>query len=56
MDFLMALKAQARKMLSASQIRALKLIESKVFGLLYRNNLRRLAVAFGFDKEGRHFF
>lgn len=31
-------------------------IASKVYGLLYGNNLRRLALAFRSDKEGEHFY
>lgn len=56
MDYLALLKAQAEKRLSDSQLQALRPLASKVFGLLYRNNLRRLAVAFGTDKEGSHFY
>lgn len=48
-----ALNSQAKKILNESQIRASKHI---VYSLLYGNNLRRLAVAFGTDKEGSHFY
>jgi len=48
-----ALKAQVKKMLSDSQLKALK---HTVYSLLYRNNLRKMAVAFGTDKEGSHFY
>jgi len=48
-----ALKAQVKKILSDSQIRATKHI---VYSLLYRNNLRNLAMAFRTDKEGPHFY
>lgn len=53
MTLLTVLKTQVKKILSDSQIRASRHI---VYSLLYRNDLRKLAVAFGTDKEGAHFY
>jgi len=48
-----ALKKRAKKMLSKSQKRAIKHF---VYSLVYSNDLRKLALAFGTDKEGTHYY
>lgn len=46
-------KARIKKHFSISLIRAIQHI---TYSLLYRNNLRKLALAFKTDKEGSHFY
>lgn len=59
MTVLTALKVQAKKIFSASQIDHLRNVLNVLrvlYGFFYRNSIPKLALAFGTDKQGAHFY
>ena len=56
MVFLETVKSQLKKSLNEEQRKLLKPYYYSFFSLLYRDNLSKLALGFGSDKEGSHYY
>lgn len=56
MNVLSIVKAQVKKILNDSQKMALKKVHKFIYSYYYRKNLSKLAVYFGTDKEGQHYY
>jgi hypothetical protein len=56
MNYITKVRNLLKKRLKPHQIKIIEPIAFKCISLIYRKNLRQLALAFGSDKEGLHFF
>lgn len=56
MDVSLVIKEQLKKILNDSQQKVLKRFYLRLYSFLYKNNLSKLAIAFGTDKEGEHHY